>query len=545
MTKRIEPSAQGENRHFPPLGSAINVLLVSPRFAPSFWSMSGLLELVPQDALQPPLGLITVAALCPGSWTMRLVDLSFDALTDADLLWADLVMVSGMRVQHDDMRETLLRARALGKRTMVGGPHASSQPELLLDLADHVVVGEPDEVFGSIADDLERGSARPLYVVEDKPDISRTPIPRFDLLRMERYLMLSVQFARGCPFQCEFCDIITIYGRKPRTKTSDQLLRELDALLALGWRNRIFIVDDNFVGNRKRALELVQRLQEWQGQHGTPFTFKTEASLDLAQHPVLIDAMVKANFWSVFVGIETPSREALAETRKLQNLRQDPLDAVKLIQHGGLWVSAGFIVGFDSDTADIFDRQIAFIERADIAFAIAGFLVALPTTPLYERMRNEGRLIEGVPINRFRSPNFRTILPLPALLRGGISILSGIYEPSAFFDRAFRCVAAWNVRDFQRAPSQPRSYVRSVLVQSVVRQGLRSSYRRAYWRFLFRIIWHWRSNPQKFWLAFSLLLSGHHFIGFAREVTAELSEELRQLGDEPSPVAAKAPAQAA
>jgi radical SAM superfamily enzyme YgiQ (UPF0313 family) len=263
--------------HFPPLGRAPRVLMVWPRFAPSFWSMRGMMKLVPQDVMQPPLGLITVAALCPKNWTLRLIDRSIDELTDADLLWADLVMVSGMRPQHEDMRETLSRARALGRRTIVGGPHASAQPQLLLELADHVVVGEPDEVFGEIAADFERGAAKRMYVIEEKPDLSKTPTPRFDLLKLDRYLSMPVQFSRGCPFQCEFCDIITIYGRKPRTKSPSQVLRELDTLLALGWRNRIFIVDDNFVGNRKHASELLKHLEIWQQQHDFPFMFATEA----------------------------------------------------------------------------------------------------------------------------------------------------------------------------------------------------------------------------------------------------------------------------
>ena len=339
-----------DDRPLPPLGPQLKVLLVCPRFPPSFWSMTRMLEMLPVDCLQPPLGLITVAALCPAGWTLRLIDRNCQRLHDADLRWADLIMVTGMRVQIDDMREVLRQARALGKRTIVGGPLASSQPDLVLPLADHVVVGEPDEVFATIATDLERGTARHLYVVDDKPDLSQTPIPRFDLLDRDKYLSMTVQFSRGCPFQCEFCDIITIYGRKPRTKTPDQVLRELDTLVALGWRNRVFMVDDNFIGNHKRALELADRIAAWQVERGFPLLFTTEASIDLVQYPALIDAMVRANFWSVFVGIESPSPEALRETKKYQNLRQDPLESIRTIQRAGLLVTAGFIVGFDSDT---------------------------------------------------------------------------------------------------------------------------------------------------------------------------------------------------
>ncbi len=274
--KRSKPKVADdptEAQDLPPLGPALKVLMVWPRFPSSFWSFDGILDLVPIETDQPPLGLLTVGALCPKSWTLRLIDRSFEDLLDTDILWADLVMISGMRVQKDDIRETLLRARALGKRTMIGGPFASSEPEILLRVADHVVVGEPDEVFPEIAADIERGTAKRLYVISDKPDISKTPLPRFDLLKLGKYASMAVQFSRGCPFQCEFCDIITIYGRKPRTKRPGQLLAELDRLFELGWRDQVFIVDDNFIGNHKLAFELALELAKWQESHNYPLLF--------------------------------------------------------------------------------------------------------------------------------------------------------------------------------------------------------------------------------------------------------------------------------
>ena len=330
---------RGDLNTFPPLGEAIKVLMIWPRFPPSFWSFAGMTDLLREETVHPPLGLLTLAALCPKNWKLRLIDRSFEALHDRDILWADLVMVSGMSVQRDDIRQTLLRARALGKRTMIGGPYASSEPGTLLPLADHVVVGEPDEIFDRIAADLERGSAQRLYVIHDKPDVSKTPVPRFDLLKIEKYVSMAVQFSRGCPFQCEFCDIITLYGRKPRTKAPRQLLAELDALFELGWREQVFIVDDNFIGNHKRALELARNLEKWQVSHDYPFLFYTEASIDLAQRPELIEAMVRANFYYVFIGIESPSEQALMETKKYQNLRHDQLESIRFIQSQGLWVT--------------------------------------------------------------------------------------------------------------------------------------------------------------------------------------------------------------
>ena len=489
------------------------------------------MELIPEETDQPPLGLLTVAALCPKNWQLRLVDRSFADLLNSDVLWADLVMVSGMRVQKDDIREVLQRSRALGRRTMIGGPYASSEPESLLPLADHVVVGEPDEIFDRIATDLERGSARRLYVTNEKPDISRTPVPRFDLLKIEKYVSMAVQFSRGCPFQCEFCDIITIYGRKPRTKSPDQLLAELNALYELGWRGAVFIVDDNFIGNHKRALELAQSLESWQKSHSHPFLFYTEASIDLAQRPQLIEAMVRANFFYVFIGIESPSKESLTEAKKFQNLRCDPLESVRFIQKKGLWITAGFIVGFDSDTGEIFGQQRDFIERAAIPWAMAGFLQAPPTTPLYDRMLKEGRLLmESTATSNFDPPNFRTLLPLPFLLRGLRDALISLYSPSAFYDRAYRSLVLWETQEQQKVTPCPLSVTLGILGRSMLRQGVLSSYRKAYWKFMLQILAHWSRNPPKLSMGITLLLSGHHFISYANSVAAQLESELRRLG---------------
>lgn len=524
----IEDGAEPPN--FTALGSALKVLLVWPRFPASFWSFEGMMELIPSKANHPPLGLLTVAALCPKDWTLKLIDRSFQDLSDSDILWADLVMVSGMRVQKDDIRETLLRVRALGRRTIIGGPFASSEPELLLSMADHVVVGEPDEVFAGIALDLERGSAKRLYVVTDKPDVSKTPLPRFDLLKITEYASMAVQFSRGCPFQCEFCDIITIYGRKPRTKRPGQVVAELDALFALGWRDEVFIVDDNFIGNHKLALELARELAAWQAAHGYPMLFYTEASIDLAQRPELIDAMVKANFFYVFIGIESPSPKALKEAKKYQNLRRDPLESIRFIQSQGLWVTAGFIIGFDSDTEDVFEQQRDFIERAAIPWAMAGFLQAPPTTPLFERMLKEDRmLMQSTATSNFDPPNFKTILPLPFLLQGFRQILASLYDASTFYERSYRSLLHWHAREPQTPPKIAIWTMLGILLRSVVRQGLLSSYRRPYWQFLFRLVVHWGFDSRKLGMGLAMLLSGHHFIRYANKVVVQVDSELAKL----------------
>ena len=514
------------NEEFPPLGRRIRVLMVWPRVPSSFWGMQELRQLISERAIIPPLGLITVAALCPKDWMIRLIDQNVEDLKDDDIIAADLVMVSGMRAQTQALCEVLERARALGKRTMVGGPLASSEPEVLLPLADHVVVGEPDVEFGRIASDLETGSAQRLYVVQEKPDVTCTPVPRFDLLKMDGYMCMAVQFSRGCPFQCEFCDIITIYGRRPRTKRNSQMLAEFDALLKLGWRKQVFIVDDNFIGNHKLALELARDMQAWSKAHDYPLAFFTEASLDLAQRPALLEAMVEANFYAVFIGIESPSKESLKETKKYQNLRSDPLESVRFIQESGLWVMGGFIIGFDSDPEDIFERQLEFIERAAIPWAMLGFLEAVPNTPLYDRMLQEGRLIQDKWRTNLDPPNFRTLLPQSVLLSGVRDTLRFLYSGSAFYERAFRSLNCWRPRKSQRPPAAPVLELISTVWRCIWYQGITSNYRKAWWKFVIELMRRWAFVPIKLWWGCALLISGHHFTKYAAEVVEHLTSEL-------------------
>src|SRR5271163_2119804 len=516
----------------PPLGPNVKVLMVWPSFPPSFWGFEGVLEMIPERAMTPPLGLITVAALCPATWQIRLIDHAFEELRDEDLRWADLVMVSAMHAQRADALTVLSRARALDRRTFVGGPWASTDPDAVLRVADHVMVGEAEEAFPAIAAALENGTARALYRIVDKPDMTRSPVPRFDLLHREKYTSMPIQFSRGCPFQCEFCDIITIYGRRPRAKTPTQVMRELDVLHQLGWRNEVFIVDDNFIGNHAQALQLTRELIEWQKLHKQPFSFYTEASIDLASREELMDAMVAANFMYVFIGIETPSSEALKESRKFQNLRKNNVDQVRIIQEKGLWVLAGFIVGFDSDDETIFARQLEFIDRTAIPWAMAGILMAPPTTALFDRMKREGRLIEdSQSIPQFGLPNFRTVLPLPILLRGLCTLLTGLYKPDAFFKRAYNSLEVWKPIATQKPPYLGMVYNVRCLSASIWRQGIRSNYRSSYWKFLYRTVTSYWRSPAKLWVGFSLLLSAEHFLRYSKVVIDHLEEEAEKVDE--------------
>jgi radical SAM superfamily enzyme YgiQ (UPF0313 family) len=509
-----------------PLGPNLKALLVWPKFPPSFWGFEGFLDLIPEDAITPPLGLVTVAALCPASWTLKLLDHAFDEVTDEDLREADLVLVSAMHAQRGDALDILRRARCLGTRTFIGGPWASSEPEIVQLEADHVMVGEAEEVFAGIALALENGTAQSVYHVTEKPDLSASPIPRFDLLRMDKYVSMPVQFARGCPFQCDFCDIITIYGRKVRSKTSVQLITELDRLRELGWQGEVFIVDDNFIGNRKNSLHLCRDLAEWGEASGKPFSFFTQTSVDLADRPELMEAMVAANFMYVFLGIETPSSEALEGSKKFQNLKRDMLEQVRIIQQNGLWVLAGFIVGFDSDDETIFNRQREFIEQSAIAWAMTGMLQAPPTTPLFDRMKAEGRLIEDSgAISNFSAPNFRTTMRLPTLLHGLSRLLADLYDPETYFQRALRSLEAWQPRPVQKPKETTPLYDLRVLASSIWTQGIKSNYRRAYWSFFATLVRRYHGSPARLWMGLSLLLTAHHFVIYSRHVSDELARD--------------------
>jgi radical SAM superfamily enzyme YgiQ (UPF0313 family) len=443
-----------------------------------------------------------------------------------------------MVVQRVRIREILGELKRRGAFTVVGGPWASVSEDYFGELADVVFVGEAEETWPRFLEEWQKDRAAARYEQAEKTDMTRVPAPRFDLLKMRRYAFGSVQFSRGCPFQCEFCDIITIYGRRPRVKAPAQVIAELDMLRSLGWRSEVFIVDDNFIGNWKNALALAHELTDWGHRNGRPFSFYTEASVDLADRPELIAAMVDANFMYVFLGIESPSAEALKSMKKFQNLRKDSLAQVRVIQESGLWVLGGFIVGFDSDDETIFERQRAFIETAGITWAMAGLLQAPPTTPLYDRMKKEGRLIEDSEgTSNFSAPNFRTSMPLPTLLRGLSGLLFDLYTPEAYFNRGLRSLELWKTRPNQKPPDGPMSDTLRLLARSIWTQGVRSSYRGAYWKFLGRVLRNYANNPAKLWMGSMILLAAHHFLIYTREVADDLASSIESI-EEPVSLAA-------
>jgi radical SAM superfamily enzyme YgiQ (UPF0313 family) len=429
-----------------PDAHAPNVLLVYPRFAAStFWNFAATCELIGVRYPAAPLGLITLAALLPPSWSVRLVDRNAEELSESDLAWADMVMTGGMLAQHNDIAQVISIVQARGKPVVVGGPAITSIPEGYR-AADFQVLGEAEGIIGKFVEAWDSGARKGVFEAERfETDVTTSPIPRFDLLNFDYYLHIGVQFSRGCPFTCEFCDIIELYGRVPRTKTTPQMLAELDRLHALGYRGHVDFVDDNLIGNKKAVKAFLPHLARWLEQHDYPFEFTTEASLNLADDAELLALMNQANFFGVFIGIESPDPETLSMTRKKQNTRRDIADSVHRIYAAGMFVIAGFIVGFDSEKGPMADAMVELIEQAAIPVAMVGLLYALPNTQLSRRLAREGRLHplpEFVPQGHgdqcTNGLNFDTLRPRREILEDYRHVLDRIYEPAAFAGRLRR-----------------------------------------------------------------------------------------------------------
>lgn len=507
----------------------MNTLLVHPAFPKTYWGMEYARLLSKRSALLPPLGLLTVAALLPKAWETRLVDMSIAPLLDADLDWADVVFVGAMQIQQESFHEVICRAHARGKTVVVGGAYPSTDPDASA-VADCVVIGECEDIIGQICRDLEDDALAPRYQATARPDVTKSPVPRFDLLNIHQYQSMGVQFSRGCPFDCEFCDIIEIFGRVPRTKTPEQLIRELDAIHAAGYHGMLFMVDDNFIGNKRAAKKMLGVLADWMDEHDFPFDLYTEASVNLAADDELIRLMVLAGFSSVFLGLETPSKDSLAETHKVQNLRLDLAEAVDKLTRAGLEVMSGFIVGFDSDDETIFERQRSFIQNAPIPLAMVVILAALPSTQLWRRMEREGRLLESWSGENFGMTNFRTRMAKDVLLEGYKKLLQDLYAPDAYFSRCLRVLDAWP-RNLPSRFKFPLAYGLSTLFRTVWRMGVKAPYRLAFWRFLATVLWR---HPHFIARAVSQAVNGEHVIRFTSEDVMERFERARRLAREAS-----------
>ena len=484
----------------------MKVLLVNPEFPDTYWSFRHALPFEGKRCAFPPLGLLTVSALLPDSWERKLVDLNVRRLTASDIEWADMVFATAMLVQKDSLKEVVKRCKAKGKRVVLGGPYVTTTIEDLPD-ADHIFLGEAETTLPQFVEDLARGEPKRSYQAAERPPLSATPMAHFHLADLKRYSAMSVQYSRGCPFSCEFCDIIEIYGRVPRTKSNQQMLAEFDALKALGWRGTVFIVDDNFIGNKKNVRQLLPALARWQKENGHPFSLITESSVNLADDEPLLDSMRNAGFRRVFLGIETPVEESLKEAQKSQN-RGNLLDSVKKIQSYGMEVMAGFIVGFDNDPEDIFERQIDFIRKSAIPLAMVGLLNALPDTQLWKRLEREGRLLgEASGNNTVCTFNFKTRMDPALLIRGYQSIMRTIYSPREYYQRALDSMRRTDQKVTEPQHYNPISAVTS-FARIMVKLGVLDRERKEFCRFFSHTL---VSHRDKVAESLRLAAMGYHF----------------------------------
>ena len=486
----------------------MRILLVYPQYPETFWSFKHALKFISKKASFPPLGLLTVAAMLPSQWEQKLVNMNVTSLSDNDIRWADYVFISAMTTQRSSAKEVIARCNKLGTKLVAGGPLFTTEYEEL-EGVDHFVLGEAETILPIFLKDLDRGCARHIYTSSERPDIGKTPIPLWSLINMKVYSSMNIQYSRGCPFNCEFCDIIVLNGHKPRTKGKAQMLAELDALYRYGWRGGVFIVDDNFIGNRKKLKsEILPAIIEWMKEKKYPFALSTEASINLADDEELMRLMVAAGFNTVFIGVETPNEESLAECGKLQNKNRDLIASVKKIQNHSLEVQGGFIVGFDSDPLSIFKSQISFIQKSGIVTAMVGLLNAPHGTRLYQRLKKENRLLKHISgDNTDCSINFIPKMHYETLINGYKHILKTIYSPKQYYERVKTFLREYKPQK-RKGGFQLRFHHIRALIKSMWLLGIKEKGRRYYWRLFVSTLLKY---PRSFPLSVSLTVYGYHF----------------------------------
>jgi radical SAM superfamily enzyme YgiQ (UPF0313 family) len=492
----------------------MKILLVYPNYPDTFWSFKHALSFISKRAVNPPLGLLTVAAMLPQEWEKRLVDMNVADLKDQDLQWADYVFISAMTVQKKSANEVISRCKETGVKIVAGGPLFTAAYEDFSEV-DHLVLNEAETTLFPFLKDLSEGRAEHLYTSSSFPNLEKTPIPLWNLVDMKRYVSMNIQYSRGCPFSCEFCDITTFFGHRARTKSTSQVENELETLYSLGWRGSLFFVDDNFIGNKKKLKETVlPAMIDWMKKKKYPFNLGTEVSIDLADDDELLRLMTRSGFDNVFVGIETPDDQALKECHKSQNRNRDLISSVEKIQSSGLSVRGGFIVGFDHDSPDIFERQIEFIQKSKIITAMVGLLNAPRGSRLYERLQKEGRLLkEASGDNTDFSTNIIPKMGYEKLVEGYRNIIHGVYSPRSYYERV-----KGYLRDY-RPPEKNKihfhiRYLRWHFLyliapfKTFVLLGIKDKGRVYYWKLLF---WSLFRRPQLLPLAITYSIYGFHF----------------------------------
>ena len=485
----------------------MKILFVYPETPSTFWSFKDALKFVSKKAPEPPLGLITVAALLPDDWEKKLIDMNVSRLEDKHILWADYVFLGGMNIQIQSFKEVIRRCNKLNIKVVAGGPLATTQYKDFLGV-DHFVLNEAEITLPLFLEDLKNGSTKPVYLSDEFPDITSSPVPMWELLEIKKYASLSLQYSRGCPYDCEFCSITMLNGRKPRTKPTARFINELETLYGLGWRGSLSVVDDNFIGNkRKLKNETLPAMIKWSQEKKYPFVFITEVSMNLADDETLMDMMIAAGFNSIFVGIETTESDSLEECGKFQNLKRDLISSVEKLQRKGFIVSGGFIVGFDNDTQKVFDSQINFIQRSGIVSAMVGLLNAPAGTKLFKRMQSENRLLEMFSGNNMDgSTNFIPKMNYRELISGYSKIIKTIYSQKEYYYRLKRFLnnyqpPHWNKNKIKF--TEIKAFVRLIWLVGTLEKG-----KRYFWKLLaFAIFRH----PQKFPLAMTMAVYGYHY----------------------------------
>jgi radical SAM superfamily enzyme YgiQ (UPF0313 family) len=484
----------------------MNILLIYPEFPDTFWSFKHALKFVNKKAALPSLGLITVASMLPPGWGKRLVDLNVSALNANDIAWADMVFVSAMAIQQESARKVIALCNTAGVKVVAGGPLFTSEYEAF-PTVDHFVLNEAELTLQPFLEDLENGSPKKFYTTKFFPDITRTPTPQWELLDIKKYASMALQFSRGCPYQCDFCNVTALLGHKIRTKTSEQIIVELDGLKKLGWKDSIFFVDDNFIAHKTYLKkELLPRLIEWQKGNRTTTRFYTECSINLADDHELMTLMVEAGFMQVFIGIETPDDAALHACGKQHNTSRDMLESIRKIQQAGMEVQGGFIVGFDSDTPTIFQKQFEFIQKSGIVTAMVGILQALPGTRLYERMQKEGRLLHNSSgDNADSNTNIVPVMDHEILRKGYKEMMDHLYAPNHYYQRIRTLLGEYQTPKFKNRFrfSQLMAFARSTVFLGVIGKE-----RVQYWKML---IWTFFNRQQALPIAVTLAIYGHHF----------------------------------
>ncbi|NJP11812.1 MAG: B12-binding domain-containing radical SAM protein [Leptolyngbyaceae cyanobacterium RU_5_1] len=508
----------------------MKALLLWPIMPNSFWSYQETLDMAGLRSTNPPLGLITVAALLPSDWELRFADRNVRFETDADWEWCDLVIISSMIIQRQDFRDLIQKGVALGKKVAVGGPYPTSYPEVATEVGAHYLILDEGELTVPLfVEALNRGEETGVFRSAEKPDVTLTPIARYDLLDLDAYLAITIQFSRGCPFQCEFCDIINLYGRKPRTKTPAQMLKEFETIYNLGWRRYIFVVDDNFIGNTRNAKVFLRELIPWMEAHHYPFKLITEASLNLAEDDELIELMAKAGFVLIFMGIETPDVESLVGIHKLQNTRQSLIDSCHKITRAGIQIMSGFIMGFDNERSGAGQRIRDFIQDTGIPQGQFSMLQALQNTAMWSRLKSEGRLQDGLAtFHQGAIMNFVPTRPVEEITREYIDAFWDIYSPEPYLKRTFRHFMMMN--GWRGKSDRPITRQEWQLFWKLLwRQGGVRSVRFRFWYQLAVIAIR---KPRLLAEYLATLGVGEHFFNYRYEVKAQLEQQLEMLKQE-------------